>query len=88
MPSRLVEDNDGMGSWGNIGRDFQPMKVYGGAVALGQNETCTNPSGGLNSTEVASRVSALVVRCDRPCFMYSLAACDFVHLPDPDLVLS
>ncbi len=33
MPFRLVEDNDGMGVWGDVGRDFLQMKVHGGAVA-------------------------------------------------------
>ncbi len=76
-----------MGAWGDVDRDFLQMKVHGGAVALGQDETGTNPSGGANSTEEIGREGALVVGCDGPCSTLGPAACNLVLLPDPSLVL-
>lgn len=76
-----------MGAWGDVGGDFPQMKVHGGAVADGQDETGTNPSGRTNGTEEIGRAGALVVGCDGPCSTLGPAACDFVLLPDPGLVL-
>jgi hypothetical protein len=40
-----------MGAWGGVGRDFLQMKAHGCAVALGQDETGTNPSRRTNGAE-------------------------------------
>ncbi len=76
-----------MGAGGDVDRDFQQVKGHGGAVALGQDETCTNPSCGTNGAEEIGRAGALVMGCDGPCSTLGPAPRDFVLLPDPGLVL-
>ncbi len=55
-----------MGAWGGVGRDFLQMKVHGGAVADGQDETGLNPSSGANGTEIGQETARPVWRESRP----------------------
>ena len=38
MPSGLVEDDDGMGAFGDLGADFRKMQAHGLGVGVGQNQ--------------------------------------------------
>ena len=64
MQSRLAEDHDGVGTWGDVDREFQQVKGHGGLVALGQDETCTNLSRGTNGAEEIGRACAGQLRDD------------------------
>ena len=38
MSSGLVDEEDGVGAWADLGRDFIQMPLHGLGVAVGQNE--------------------------------------------------
>src|SRR3984893_5803568 len=62
MPSRLIEEKDGMCAWGDCNRDFLEMQSHGLAVAGGQDKPSAFPFGGADGAENIGRRRPLVVR--------------------------
>src|SRR3982074_2466494 len=86
MPSRLIEEKDGMCAWGDCNRDFLEMQSHGLAVAGGQDKPSAFPFGGADGAESIGRRRPLVVRRRRTRPTLGPAARDLVLLPDARLI--
>src|SRR3984893_3629913 len=82
MPSRLIEEKDGMCAWGDCNRDFLEMQSHGLAVAGGQDKPSAFPFGGTDGAENIGRRRPLVVRRRRTRPTLGPAARDLVLLAD------
>ena len=51
MPSRLIEDEDGVGARCHLGRDFIEMPLHGLGVAAGQHEARADAAIGTDGAE-------------------------------------
>ena len=86
MPSRLIEEKNGMCAWGDCNRDFLEMQSHGLAVAGGQDKPSAFPFGGADGAENIGRRRPLVVRRRRTRPTLGPAARDLVLLPDARLI--
>jgi hypothetical protein len=60
MPSGLVDEEDGVGAWADLGRDFIEMPLHGLCVAVGQNEGRPDAALGTNGAKDIGRLRVLV----------------------------
>jgi len=87
MPARLIEEQDGVRSEGDILGDFFQVEVHGERVALGQDKPGALALLGTDRTENVGRGGALIVRRVGARSLLGPTACDFVFLTDAGLVL-
>ncbi len=86
VPAGPVEQQRGVPSRGDIGRDRCQMEVHRRGVAFGQDEPGSLALLGADGAEDIGRSGALVVGGRRPAAAQRPAAGDLVFLADPGLV--
>jgi hypothetical protein len=86
MPASLVEQQRGMASWSDVGRDRREVQVHRRGVAFGQDEPDRLALLGTDGAEDIGRLGALIVRRRRPTAASCPAPGDLVLLTDPGLV--
>jgi len=87
VPSGLVEHEDGMGAWADLGGDFVEVPLHGLGVAAGQDEGGADAALGADGAEDVGRFGALIVRRPRPGAALGPAPRDLVLLADAGFVL-
>jgi len=87
VPSGLVDDQDGMGTAGDLERDFLQVLAHRPGIAHRQHKTCALALVGADGAKEPGRAGALVVGCRRSCPPLGPAPRDLVLLADPGLVL-
>ena len=87
VPSGLIDDNDGVGSGCDGGRDFPQMKGHGGGVAFGQDQGRSDAPGRADGAEDIGRAGALVAGCRGARSALRPAPRNLVLLADPGFVL-
>jgi len=58
VPSGLIDDENGMGTLADLGRDFVEMPLHGLGVAAWQNEGGTDTACRADGTEYVGRLGA------------------------------
>jgi len=86
MPAGLVEQQDGMLAWRDLGRDFGQMQVHRLGVACGQDEGCALAVLRADRAEDVSGGGSLVARRRRPRSAPGPTSRDLVLLADARLV--
>ena len=86
MPARLVEQEGGMASSGDVGGDGGQVQVHRRGVAAGQDQPDRLALVRADGAEDVGRGGALVERCGRPGSSPRPAAGDLVLLADPGFV--
>ena len=61
MPTGLIEQDDRVGTRGDLGCDLVEMEQHGFAVAGGQHEGGASPALGADRTKQISRLGPLIV---------------------------
>ncbi len=87
MPSGLIDEEDGVGAWCHLGRDFIQMPLHGLGVAVGQNEGRPDTTLGTDGAKDIDRLRALVPGRPGPGSPWRPAPGDLVLLADPRFVL-
>ena len=87
MPSRLIEQHDGVCIGGDTVRDFGEVEAHRRGVAVGQDEGGALPLFGADGAEQIGRRGALVVRRRGAGAASGPASGDAVLLADPRFVL-
>ena len=87
VPARLIEEQDGVRSRGDILGDFLQVQVHGEGVALGQDEPRALALLGTDRAKDVGRGGTLIVGRAGARSLLGPAARDLVFLPDAGLVL-
>src|SRR6266567_3842520 len=87
MPAGLIEDDNRVGTRGDLGADLVEMKLHGFGVAGGQHEGGAGSAFGAYRTEQIGRLGALIVGGPGTRAFPGPAIGELVLLPDPHLVL-
>ena len=87
VPSRLIDDNDGMGVGGDGSGDFPQMKGHGAGVAYWKHQGRADAPGWADGAEDPGRASTLIMGRHRTGPPFRPAPGDLVFLADPGLVL-
>ena len=87
MPSGLIDEEDGVGAWADLGRDFVEMPLHGLGVAARQDESRADAALGTDGAEDIHRLGALVPGRPGPGSPWRPAPGDLVLLADPRFVL-
>jgi len=86
VPSRLVEDDNGMAAWCDFCGNLGQVQVHGFGVAGGQDEGSTLSLLRTDGTENIGRDGALIARCRGPRAPPGPAPGDLVLLADAGLI--
>ncbi len=87
MPSGLIDEEDGVGAWCHLGRDFIQMPLHGLCVAAGQDEGRPDAALGTDGAEDIGRLGTLVAGRPGPGSSWCPAPGDLVFLTDPRFIL-
>jgi hypothetical protein len=87
MPSGLIDEEDGVGSWCDRLGDFREVEVHRFGIAEGQDQGRAVALFRADGTEDIGRCGSLVLRRTRASAALRPPACDLVLLADPSLVL-
>ncbi len=87
MPTGLIEEEDAVGAWAHLGRDFIEMPLHGLCVAAGQNERRAGAALGTDGAEDIGRLGALIPGRPGPGSPWRPAPGELVFLTDPRFVL-
>jgi len=87
MPSGLIGEEDGVGAWADLGRDFIQMPLHGLCVAVGQDEGRPDAALRTDGAKDIGRLRALVPGRPGPGSPWRPAPGDLVFLTDPRFVL-
>ena len=87
MPTGLVEEEDAVGTTGDLTGDFIEMPLHGLTIAARQNEGSPCAAFWTNGSEDIGRLGSLVVGRPGPSSARRPAAGDLVFLPYADLIL-
>ncbi len=87
MPSGLIDEEDGVGAWCHLGRDFIQMPLHGLGIAVGQNEGRADATLGTDGTKDIDRLRALVPGRPGPGSSWRPAPGDLILLADSRFVL-
>ena len=87
VPAGLIENENGVGAGGDLGRDLVEMKLHGFAVANWQHEGGAGSAVRANCAEQVGRQGTLIVNGAGTRALASPAVGPLVLLPDPHLVL-
>ena len=88
MPTGLIEQDDRVGTRGDLGCDLVEMELHGFAVASRQHEGGASPAFGADRTEQVGRFGPLIVRGAGTGALPGPAIGELVLLADPHLVLA
>ena len=86
MPSGLIEDDDGMGAWRDLGADFGEMQGHGIGVGLGQYQGRSAMGFGAGGGEEIGGFVALVFRLSRPAALFRPLPGQLPLLADPGFI--
>ena len=87
VPPGLIDDDHGMGTGRDLGRDFVDVPLHSLGVAAGQNQGGADTACGADGAEDIDRLGSLVARCPGTASAFCPASRDLVLLPDPGFVL-
>jgi len=87
MPSGLIDEEDGVGAWADLGRDFVEMPLHGLGVAARQDESRADAALGTDGAEDIHRLGALVPGRPGPGSPWRPAPGNLILLADPRFVL-
>ena len=87
MPSGLIDEEDGVGAWCHLGRDFIQMPLHGLGIAVGQNEGRADTTLGTDGPEDPGRLCALILGGSGPGSPDGPSPREFGFLANPRLVL-
>ena len=87
MPSGLIDEKDGVGSWCDRLGDFDQMQVHRVGIAEGQDQSRALALFRADGTEDVGRCGSLIPRSARASAALGPPACDLVLLADTSLVL-
>jgi hypothetical protein len=87
MPSGLIDEDDGVGSWCDRFGNFGQMQVHGFGVAGGQDQSRTLAQLRADGAEDIGRGGSLIPRSARTSAALGPPAGDLVLLADTSLVL-
>ena len=87
MPSGLIDEKDGVGSWCDGVGDFRQMQVHRFGVAGGQDQSRALALFRADGTEDIGRCGSLIPRRARASAAFGPPAGDLVLLADTSLVL-
>ena len=87
MPSGLIDEKDGVGSWCDRLGDFHEVQVHRFGIAGGQDQGCALSLLGADGTENIGRCGALIPRSARASAALGPPAGDLLLLADTSLVL-
>ena len=83
----MIDEEDGVGAWCHLGRDFIQMPLHGLGVAVGQDEGRPDTTLGTDGAKDIDRLGALVPGRPGPGSPWRPAPGDLVLLADPRFVL-
>ena len=86
MPSSLIDEEDGVGSWCDHQGDLREVQVHRLGVACGQDQGCALALFRADGTEDVGRGGALITRSARAGAALRPPAGDLVLLADTGLV--
>jgi hypothetical protein len=86
VPAGLIEKEDGVAPWRDLGRDLLKMQAHGLRVAAWQDEGCSLAFPGTDGAEDVGRGGALIMRREGPCAAPGPSSGDLVLLSDACLV--
>jgi hypothetical protein len=87
MPSGLIDEEDGVGSWCDGLGDFHEVQVHRFGIAEGQDQSRALALFRADGTEDVARCGSLIPRSARASAALGPPACDLVLLADTSLVL-
>jgi hypothetical protein len=87
MPSGLIDEKDGVGSWGDRLGDFREVQVHRFGIAEGQDQSRALALFRTDRTEDIGRCGSLIPRSARASTALGPPAGDLVLLADTGLVL-
>ncbi len=87
VPSGLIEDDEGVGAWADLGGDLLEMPLHGLAVAARQHQGCAFAARGTDGPEDIGRLGALIVGRPGPGAAPGPAPGQFVLLTNAGFIL-